>query len=349
MKSSPVLIQESKNETDCLKEKNYQLMDENKHLKSEKNDLTERINNLSYILADLQQKTKNAEQERDSVITAMRLLIAETNGVMENNVIKQKMCNEADECTQLKDIVNPDIKLKNKFSVLENKQVEAGEFSATPNQNTEEGQVPKKKKAKSKSKKKTKKDRASCETKDGGQAKAEQQERQHQQQGRKTVVVAGDSIIKYVKGWELSNSEQNVAVKSFSGAKVEDMNDFLKPTIRRQPDKLVIHVGTNDIRSLAPQDIADKVSEVTQQFKQGSRKTRIIISSFIIRSDNPEFANKVKQTNVALKLKCEENNWSFIDNSNINSLHLNRRGLHLIHEGSALLQANIANILTSQN
>ena len=77
MKSSPVLIQESKNETDCLKEKNYQLMDENKHLKSEKNDLTERINNLSYILADLQQKTKNAEQERDSVITAMRLLIGE--------------------------------------------------------------------------------------------------------------------------------------------------------------------------------------------------------------------------------------------------------------------------------
>ena len=83
-------------------------------------------------------------------------------------------------------------------------------------------------------------------------------------------------------------------------------------------------MGTNDIRSLAPQDIADKVTEVTQQFKQGSRKTRIIISSLIIRSDNPEFANKVKQTNVALKLKCEENNWSFIDNSNINSLHLNR-------------------------
>ena len=322
-------------------------MDENKHLKGEKNDLTKRINNLSYILADLQQKTKNAEQERDSVITAMRLLIAETNGVMENNVIKQKMCNEADECTQLKDIVNPDIKLKNRFSVLENKQVEVGEFSATPNQNTEEdqnteeGQVPKKKKAKSKSKK-TKKDRASCETKYGEQAKAEQQE------GRKTVVVAGDSIIKYVKGWELSNSEQNVAVKSFSGATVEDMNDFLKPTIRRQPDKLLIHVGTNDIRSLAPQDIADKVSEVTQQFKQGSRKTRIIISSLIIRSDNPEFA-KVKQTNVALKLKCEENNWSFVDCSNINSLYLNRRGLHLTHEGSALLQANIANILTSQD
>jgi hypothetical protein len=64
------------------------------------------------------------------------------------------------------------------------------------------------------------------------QAKAEQQEQQPQQQKRKTVVVAGDSIIKYVKGWEFSNTEQNVAVKSFSGATVEDMNDFLRPTTR---------------------------------------------------------------------------------------------------------------------
>ena len=148
-----------------------------------------------------------------------------------------------------------------------------------------------------------------------------------------------------MKGWELSNTEQNVAVKSFSGATVEDMNDFLRPTTRRQPDKLVIHVGANNIQSSTPQNIADEVTKVAHQFKQESKKTRIIISSLIIRSDNPEFANKVKETNIALKLKCEENNWSFIDNSNINSLHLNRRGLYLTHEGSSLLQANIGNIL----
>jgi hypothetical protein len=47
-------------------------MDEDKLLKNENNENIERINNLSFILADLQQKTKNAEQERDSVITAIR-------------------------------------------------------------------------------------------------------------------------------------------------------------------------------------------------------------------------------------------------------------------------------------
>ena len=137
-------------------------MDETKHLKNENNDLTERINNLSYILADLQQKTKNAEQERDSVITAMRLLIAETNGVVENNnVVEQKLCNEADECTMSKAVINPNIELNNRFSVLENEQVNVDKLGATSNQKTEEDKEQKKKKRKTKATKKTINDAAS--------------------------------------------------------------------------------------------------------------------------------------------------------------------------------------------
>ena len=41
--------------------------------------ITERTNNLSHTLADLQGKAKNAELERDSLITAMRLLVLESN------------------------------------------------------------------------------------------------------------------------------------------------------------------------------------------------------------------------------------------------------------------------------
>ena len=349
--SNPLLLQESKNKADCLKEKIYKLMDENKHLKNENNDLTERINNLSHILADLQQKTKNAEQERESVITAMRLLIAETNGVIENNnVVEQKLCNEADECTQSEDVISPNIELNNRFSVLENEQVNVDKLGVTSNQKSEEDKEQKKKKRKTKAKKKTTNDAASSKPMEGGQAKAKQQEERQPQQQRKTVVVAVDSIIKYVEGWDLSNNKQNVAVKSFSGATVEDMKDFLRPTIPRQPDKLHgIHVGTNNIRSSTPQDIADEITEVAQQFKQESRNTKIVISSLITRSDNPEFTNKVKETNIALKLNCEENNWSFIDNSNLNNSHLNHRGLHLTREGSAPLQTNIGNKLKSRD
>ena len=76
---------------------------------------------------------------------------------------------------------------------------------------------------------------------------------------RETVVVAGDSIVKFVKGWELSNAERNLSVKSFFGATLNDMTDFLKPTGRKQPDKLIIHASTNDLRRSNPNEVADRV------------------------------------------------------------------------------------------
>ena len=86
------------------------------------------MNNLSYILADLQGKTKNAEEERDSVIIAMRLLVAESNTAIEksqsskhNPEIEQSGPNEADECTtqvQMKNTLNPNIQISNRFSSL---------------------------------------------------------------------------------------------------------------------------------------------------------------------------------------------------------------------------------------
>ena len=163
------------------------------------------------------------------------------------------------------------------------------------------------------------------------------------------VVEAGDSIIKYVKGWELSNDEQIVSVKSFSGATVDDMGDFLKPSIRKRPDKLIIHAGTNDVRSSSPTTIAKKVTELAEQFKKESSNTRIIISSLVTRSDNQDLARKVNDTNNIIKSNCCKKNWVFLDNSNINRSHLNYRGLHLNHEGSALLQDNFKNILKSQD
>ena len=39
------------------------------------------------------------------------------------------------------------------------------------------------------------------------------------------------------------------AVKSLAGATVEDVNDFVKLLLRKQPDKIVLHIGANNLRS----------------------------------------------------------------------------------------------------
>ena len=65
---------------------------------------------------------------------------------------------------------------------------------------------------------------------------------------RRLVFIAGDSIVQHVHGWELSDAKQRVAVKSFSGSKTEDMADYLKPLMRKTPDAIIVHVGTNDVK-----------------------------------------------------------------------------------------------------
>ena len=59
---------------------NVKLANENSDLKHENEKLKERIENLSYILADLNGKAKNAEDEKNSLITAMRILFDDNKG-----------------------------------------------------------------------------------------------------------------------------------------------------------------------------------------------------------------------------------------------------------------------------
>ena len=53
---------------------------ENSDLRKENDRLTERKNNLSFILADLQNKAKCAEEEKASLITTIRLLYKDLGG-----------------------------------------------------------------------------------------------------------------------------------------------------------------------------------------------------------------------------------------------------------------------------
>ena len=68
------------------------------------------------------------------------------------------------------------------------------------------------------------------------------------------VVVIGDSITKNIIGKKLSRN-QNVNAFSFSGATIDDMVDFAKPVIKRKPKKIILHVGTNNLKMDQPKKI----------------------------------------------------------------------------------------------
>ena len=55
--------------------------------------------------------------------------------------------------------------------------------------------------------------------------------------GKGKTVIVGDSIVKGLDQYKLSRaSKQNIGVRCFPGATVQDMKDYIRPILRRNPD-----------------------------------------------------------------------------------------------------------------
>ena len=61
-----------------------------------------------------------------------------------------------------------------------------------------------------------------------------------------TVLIAGDSMISNVDQRTL-NHRFNMRVRSFPGATTDDMFDYLKPLLKKTPEKIILVTGTNDM------------------------------------------------------------------------------------------------------
>ena len=54
-------------------------------------------------------------------------------------------------------------------------------------------------------------------------------------------MVVGGFIVKKVKGWELSTKDDLFVVRSFPGTKTDDMESYIKPTLKNKRECIIIH------------------------------------------------------------------------------------------------------------
>ena len=154
-------------------------------------------------------------------------------------------------------------------------------------------------------------------------------------------------MIKNIKGWEISKKLQNanVYVRHFSGAKVRCMKDYLKPSLRENPDHFVLHVGTNDLDcDRSPDLTAKSIVDVASSLISG--KHDMTISNTITRNDR--FMAKANEVNKCLTELCLERNFLLIDRSKtLKSQHLNGSKLQLNRRGTPILQNTFTKVLSS--
>ena len=328
--------------------------------------MKDRLETTRFALADLNTKVKDLENEEACLITSLKILHQDyfqpdENGLNNKELVASSSAINSGPWLKSSKTVDSNVQISNRFESLD---CEGDIEESTKDQNNLRANLGKKRKGGAKGhgthlnmnkeqkqdvdnegnsieNKKRRKAKKSKKTKETHKPDEELSSERHH--GRETVVVAGDSIVKFVKGWELSNVERNVSVKSFSGATLNDMSDFLKLTGRKQPDKLIIHAGTNDLRRSNPNEVADKIVALAKNFKKDCIHSEVVISSLVTRCDGEDVAGKVNEANTILKSNCVKSNLAFLDNSNISRSHLNSRGLHLNRNGTSELQANILN------
>ena len=161
-----------------------------------------------------------------------------------------------------------------------------------------------------------------------------------------TTVILGDSIIKNVYSNAILKStrhKKHVAVKHFSGAKIEDMKHYVKSTQEKKPTQIIIHVSTNDLPDNKNSDeIANEIVGFANSIK--TSENNVVVSSIASRKDR--FNNKAKEVNKNLKDKCEEHDLQLIKHNNINPFrHTNAKGLHLNNYGDKPLTRNFTSFI----
>ena len=138
----------------------------------------------------------------------------------------------------------------------------------------------------------------------------------------------------------MSGPNSKVQVSSFPGCTTIDMADHIRPIVRRKPDSIIIHVGTNSLRnSNSSRECADEIVDIGRMVDQEG--ISVAISSLTARADDNDLAKRVKEVNKILRKFCRQNEWGFIDHNNITTdQHLNRSRLHLNRSGTSLLSQN---------
>ena len=171
--------------------------------------------------------------------------------------------------------------------------------------------------------------------------------RHRQGKRSKYTAVLGDSLLKGIRRDKISRStKQRVSVGCFPGATIEDMKDYIKPTLKRKPDHIILHIGTNNCLANSATEITAGIAHLCDEITRDQPDAYITISELITRDDKQNAKLKICEINKALKQYCQHNSKvSLLSHYNINDKALNGSKLHLNEAGTKVFAKNIINCI----
>ena len=152
-----------------------------------------------------------------------------------------------------------------------------------------------------------------------------------------TCLIVGDSMLAGIDENRLKIGKHKVKVRHFPGAPTDDMYDYMKPLLRKLPDYIILHIGTNDALDNTSREILDKILKLKTYIQKELPKSKVTTSTPIKRHDH----GKASLTISNLNKKFKDLSISIFDNSNIGAFDLNSGGLDLNDKGLGGLAINL--------
>jgi hypothetical protein len=131
-------------------------------------------------------------------------------------------------------------------------------------------------------------------------------------------------------------SNHHLDVVSHGGKTTEDMVDYVKPVLRRAPNKLIVMTGTNDIR--AGVDTLSHAKNLIDTVKATSPTTQLALTEICIRRDKLAPTHRdIADMNNRLAQLCQREQIEFIRTNEFDGRCLSKGRLHPNDNGNDIL------------
>ena len=162
---------------------------------------------------------------------------------------------------------------------------------------------------------------------------------------KKNVFIVGDSLVNGINERGLAKQHEEVVIKAHGGATTRDMVDYIKPVLRKKPDVVILHTGTNDLTKGV--DTISQLEEISDLVTNDEKNnTELVISTVVTRGDRAGMSKRIANLNKRIKKFCAERNLQTIEHDNIDFSCLATKRLHLNKRGDSILANNFINFLS---
>ena len=124
----------------------------------------------------------------------------------------------------------------------------------------------------------------------------------------------------------------NVTVLHHSGATSEILIDDVHSSIKRKPDILICHIGTNDLSKNI--DPMPHLQTIVDRVKEKSATTKIPFSSLFVRKNRVDMEKNMEKLNMAIRKFCLENLIDYSNSRNVNESCLGQGKLYPNKKGN---------------